>query len=69
MDTTDAPQIIEHHEHQLNFTPYETRWIPGTAKFVLGGQTPKATGIYKVMKLDQEKLEILQTVLFLFILV
>ena len=37
MDTTEAPQIIEHLQKTLNFTPYDTKWIPETAKFVLGG--------------------------------
>lgn len=55
MDTTNAPQIIEHQSISLDFTPYDTKWIPGTAKFVLGGQTMKATGIIKVYKLNQEK--------------
>ena len=38
MDTTNAPQIMEHHKESLTFTPYDTRWIPGTAKFCLFGQ-------------------------------
>ena len=50
MDTTSAPQIIEHQSISLDFTPYDTKWIPGTAKFVLGGQTTKATGIMKIYK-------------------
>lgn len=54
MDTTSAPQIIEHQSIALDFTPYDTRWVPGTAKFVLGGQTTKATGIMKVYKLNQD---------------
>lgn len=57
MDTTNAPQIIEHQSMSLDFTPYDTKWIPGTAKFVLGGQTMKATGIMKIFKLNQENCE------------
>lgn len=57
MDTTNAPQIIEHQSIPLDFTPYDTKWIPGTARFVLGGQTMKATGIMKVFKLNQEQCE------------
>ena len=57
MDTTSAPQIIEHQSMGLDFTPYDTKWIPGTAKFVLGGQTMKATGILKIFKLHPEKCE------------
>jgi WD repeat-containing protein 92 len=57
MDTIAAPQIIEHQSMTLDFTPYETKWIPGTAKFVLGGQTMKATGVMKVFKLNEESSE------------
>ena len=57
MDTTDAPQIIQHHVLPVQLTPYQTAWIPGTAKFVLGGQTPSAKGILKVIKLNKDKLE------------
>ena len=57
MDTTSAPQIIEHQSMALDFTPYDTKWIPGTAKYVLGGQTVKATGIMKVFRLNQDSSE------------
>lgn len=55
MDTTNAPQIIEHKSMSLDFTPYDTKWVPGTARFVLGGQTMKATGIMKVFRLTAEE--------------
>jgi WD repeat-containing protein 92 len=58
MDTTSAPQIIEHQSMSLDFTPYETKWVPGTAKFVIGGQTPKATGIMKMFKLNPNESEL-----------
>lgn len=58
MDTINAPQVIEHQSMSLDFTPYDTKWIPGTAKYVLGGQSMKATGVMKVFKLNQEKSEL-----------
>lgn len=44
MDTTNAPQMIEHMSNSVQFTPYEVKWIPNTSKFVLCGMHPKATG-------------------------
>ena len=35
MDTTDAPQIIEHVHESLTFTPYDTKWIPLSARPVI----------------------------------
>ena len=47
-DTTDAPQIVEHIKKSLTFTPFCTRWIPCSAKFVVLGQNPRATGAMQV---------------------
>jgi hypothetical protein len=39
MDSTDAPQIIEHIHKSVTYTPNECRWIPCSARFVsLGNQ-------------------------------
>ena len=56
MDTTSAPQLIEHHNHSLSFTPYATAWIPNTANFVLGGQLPSAKSTLRIMQLKKEGL-------------
>lgn len=48
MDTTDAPQIIEHIAKSLTFTPFDTKWIPSSARFVLFGQSPRAKGVFHV---------------------
>ena len=48
-DTTDAPQIVEHIKKSLTFTPFCTRWIPCSAKFVVLGQNPRATGAMQVI--------------------
>jgi hypothetical protein len=44
MDTTDAPQIIEHINKQINFTPYDNKWIPFSKRFVSMGIHPNAKG-------------------------
>ena len=45
MESTDAPQVIEHQHQSLTFTPYETRWVPVSARFVCCGISPKAKGV------------------------
>jgi hypothetical protein len=37
MDTNDAPQIIEHVGKSINFTPFDVKWIPSSARFILFG--------------------------------
>jgi WD40 repeat protein len=51
METTDAPQIIEHVKKSLTYTPYSTLWIPSSARFVVLGQNPKATGRMQIYEL------------------
>jgi len=48
MDTTDAPQIIEHVQKSINFTPYDVKWIPCSSKFVTMGILPNAKVSYLV---------------------
>jgi len=57
MDGTAAPQIIEHVKEPLTFTPFETRWVPQSARFVILGQNPRATGAIRVCQLSQGKCE------------
>jgi len=57
MDTTNAPQIIEHLTQSLNFTPFDTKWIPQAAKFCLLGQAPKATGLLQIFQLEKTELK------------
>jgi len=62
MDTTACPQIIEHVKETLNFTPFETRWIPQSAKFVVLGQHPKATGAFRICELAEGKSNVVHEV-------
>lgn len=57
MDTTDAPQVIEHVNKSLSFTPNDTKWIPCSARFVAMGIYPKATGAITVYGLNQGELK------------
>jgi hypothetical protein len=57
MDTTDAPQLIEHVNQSVTFTPNDTKWIPGSARFVAMGIYPKATGAMTIYGLNQGELK------------
>lgn len=41
MDTTDAPQIIEHIRKSVTCTPYDVKWVPCSARLVCMGINPK----------------------------
>ena len=60
MDTTEAPQIIEHIHEGVTFTPYETRWVPCSARMVGLGIFPRGTGCLKVYELRQGELKVVK---------
>ncbi|CAN0064667.1 unnamed protein product [Heterosigma akashiwo] len=62
MDTTSAPQLIEHVNKSLNFTPYDTRWIPCSARLVIMGITPRAKGIMQVYEMNRGDLNLVSEV-------
>lgn len=59
MDTTDAPQIIEHIHKSIIFTPYDTRWIPFSARFVAMGIHANAKGALNVYQLNNGDVDLL----------
>lgn len=56
MDTTNAPQILEHASASLQFTPFDCKWIPSSARFVILGQSPKAKGVFQVYQIERGKI-------------
>lgn len=43
----------------MGFTPFDTVWIPASARFILFGQSPRAKGVFNIYTLDQGKLVLL----------
>lgn len=57
MGTLEKPQIICHIEHPLNFTIYDVKWIPSSARFVVIGSLPTNAGIIQTYALSKGKVE------------
>jgi len=53
MDTTDAPQLIEHQNKSIPFTPYDTRWIPCSSRFAAMGILPNGKGALNIYQLSK----------------
>jgi len=58
MDTTDAPQLIEHIHKSVSFTPYDVKWVPSSSRFVAMGIHPNAKGALHVYQLNKGDLEL-----------
>ena len=51
------PQIIVHIEKSLNYTVFDAKWIPCSAKFVVVGSHPRDTGALEVYELSKGELK------------
>jgi len=58
----DKPQIIIHVQKSLNYTLFDNRWIPCSAKFVVLGQKPRGTGAIQVYEVAHGDVNILKDV-------
>jgi hypothetical protein len=63
MDSTDAPQLIEHINRSLTYTPNDTKWIPCSARFVSMGVPPKNTGMIEVYEINQGEVKVTMKVI------
>ncbi|KAH7820147.1 putative WD repeat-containing protein 92 [Monocercomonoides exilis] len=53
----DKPQTLVYQEKSLNYTCYDAKWIPKSARFVVLGCMPRGTGVIEVFSLYGGKLE------------
>ena len=61
-ESLEKPQIIIHLEKQLNYTVYDTKWIPCSAKFVALGSHPRNTGAVQIYELSKGELKLVSEV-------
>ena len=57
MDLLQKPQIITHIEQNLNYTLFDVKWIPSSAKMVVMGSLPRDTGALQVYEISRGELE------------
>uniref|UniRef100_A0A182NJA8 WD repeat-containing protein 92 n=1 Tax=Anopheles dirus TaxID=7168 RepID=A0A182NJA8_9DIPT len=58
----DSVQMISHIEKSLNYSVYDVKWIPCTAKFVVIGSKPKGTGTIQIYQLNRGTLDLVKEV-------
>ena len=62
MEALERPQIIVHLEKSLNYTVFDTKWIPTSAKFVSLGSHPKNTGAMQIYEMAKGELKLIKEV-------
>mgnify|MGYP001795633039 CR=1 FL=1 len=58
----DKPQIIAHVQKSLNYTLFDVKWIPVSAKFVVLGSHPRGTGALQVYEVSGGDVKLLKDV-------
>ncbi len=48
----DKPQIIEVAHYSCNYTVFDVRWVPTSARFVVLGNHARGTGALDICELD-----------------
>ncbi len=57
MESLAKPQIITHIEKSLNYTVFDSKWVPCSAKVVVLGSYPKDTGALQVYEVSKGELK------------
>lgn len=62
MSTFEKPQIIVHIQKGLNYTVFDCKWVPCSAKFVTMGNFARGTGVIQVYEIQRGDLKLLREV-------
>ncbi|XP_011504041.1 PREDICTED: WD repeat-containing protein 92 [Ceratosolen solmsi marchali] len=62
MDKLSKPQIISHIEKSVDYTIFDAKWIPCSAKFVIMGTRPRGTGIIQIYEVSSGNLSLIKTI-------
>lgn len=62
MDKLAKPQIICHIEKSVDYSLFDVKWIPCSAKFVVMGSRPRGTGIIQIYELSSGELKLVKDI-------
>ena len=58
----DKVQTLAHIEHCLNYSVFDVKWIPFSAKFLSIGMQTNGKGIIQIYELDSPKLKLVKEI-------
>ena len=61
----EKPQIIVHIHKSLNYTVFDTKWIPSSAKVAVLGSRPRGTGALQIYEIEKGELKLVKEVRYL----
>ena len=60
MEKLAKPLIVCHVEKSVEYSLFDAKWIPCSAKFVVMGSKPRGTGTLQIYELSSGKLELVK---------
>ncbi|XP_012254834.1 dynein axonemal assembly factor 10 [Athalia rosae] len=62
MEKLSKPQIICHIEKSVNYSLFDAKWIPSSAKFVVMGSRPRGSGIIQIYEVSNGGLKLVKDI-------
>lgn len=62
MSAFEKPQIIAHIQKSLNYTVFDCKWVPCSAKFVTMGNFARGTGVIQLYEIQHGDLKLLREI-------
>ena len=59
----DKPQIIAHIQKSLDYTLFDVKWVPCSAKFVVLGNYARGTGALQVYEVSHGEVNLIKQVM------
>lgn len=58
----EKPQLIAHVQQSLNYTVFECKWVPCSARLLCLGSVPRGTGLIQLYELQSGRLSLLREI-------
>ncbi|XP_069464246.1 dynein axonemal assembly factor 10 isoform X1 [Ambystoma mexicanum] len=58
----EKPQIICHVQKSVNYTVFDCKWLPRSARFVCLGNYPRGTGVLQIYEIEHGELRLLSEI-------
>lgn len=59
----EKPQIISHIQKSLNYTVFDSKWIPCSAKFICMGNYARGTGVMQIYEVEHGEVKLVKEVM------
>ena len=62
MEKLAKPQIVSHIEKSLDYSLFDVKWLPCSAKFVVMGSRPRGTGLIQIYEVSSGALNLVKSI-------